>query len=233
MSLDNHIPEHFEGKPEGFPQANPYEVPKGYFEGLSNSIMARIKGSEAQLEIQELSPLLAGLDRSMPFAVPQGYFDQNLNTLSSVHTDPVLLFDLIERTTPYEVPAMYFHELPGEILQKVKRGGKVRGMNFRRLSHLAIAACLTAVIALGGFFYISGKDAVVESAAPVAQQLKNVSNSELDEFINAADVNTNSGATAENSNTDVRKMLKDVSNQELEQFLNGIPTDDEDLFLIN
>jgi hypothetical protein len=233
MSLDNHIPEHFEGNPEGFSQVNPFEGPKGFFEGLSSSIMARFKGTEALQEIRELSPLLAGLDRQMPYSLPQGYFDTNLESLSSVNREPVLLFDLIERTTPYEVPPMYFHELPGEILQKVKRGGKVRGMNFRRVSHLAIAACLTAVIALGGFFYISGKDALGDSAAPVAQQLKNVSNSELDAFINAADVASNNSATAENSNTDVRKMLKDVSNQELEQFLNGIPTDDEDLFLIN
>ena len=57
----------------------PYAVPAGYFENLSGSILNKVTtGPDARKEIQELSPLLAGLDRSMPYTIPAGYFEKEI-----------------------------------------------------------------------------------------------------------------------------------------------------------
>jgi hypothetical protein len=58
----------------------PYTVPAGYFENLSGSILEKvtITAQDARQEIQELSPLLAGLNRSLPFTVPAGYFEKEI-----------------------------------------------------------------------------------------------------------------------------------------------------------
>lgn len=62
--------------------AMPYTAPQGYFDGLAASVMAKINtnkvqhGSEAAAELQELSPLLAGIGKQMPYQVPVGYFQQ-------------------------------------------------------------------------------------------------------------------------------------------------------------
>ncbi|RYZ17128.1 MAG: hypothetical protein EOO16_24670, partial [Chitinophagaceae bacterium] len=49
----------------------PYAVPEGYFAVFAATVLARIRREEAAAELQELSPLLAGLPKSMPFAVPE------------------------------------------------------------------------------------------------------------------------------------------------------------------
>ena len=64
---------------------NPYSVPDGYFEGLADRILARIKSDDvsAEEEINSLSPLLAGLSRKMPFEVPADYFEETGGNLQA------------------------------------------------------------------------------------------------------------------------------------------------------
>ncbi|MES2883136.1 MAG: hypothetical protein V4676_13380, partial [Bacteroidota bacterium] len=62
-----------------------------------------------------------------------------------------------------------------------------------------------------------------------AGQLKNVSTTELDEFINTANVSSTSTETASNKSNELKTLLQDVSDSELDAFLNQVPTDDEDL----
>jgi hypothetical protein len=137
---------------------------------------------------------------------------------------------------PYEVPSGYFDNLSQQVLTRVQPA-KVIPMVRRRWMKLAVAAVLTGMIALGGYFYaIRGGDQTVDGNPAVAGQLKGVSNQELDEFINLTDITIGSNQTASNQapvKTDVKRMLKDVSDNELESFLNQVPTDDEDLFAIN
>jgi hypothetical protein len=75
----------------------PYVVPNGFFEGFAESLMNRIRMEEAGLseseagqknaevspllEIEEISPLLAGLKKKDTYQVPFGYFESlNLGT---------------------------------------------------------------------------------------------------------------------------------------------------------
>jgi hypothetical protein len=100
---------------------------------------------------------------------------------------------------------------------------------------MAAAAMVAGIIAVSGWFYINQKDGT-GTEQPVAQQLKNVSTKELDEFLKTADITPASKSTAQMSTSgeaEIRNMLKDVSTQELDRFLDQIPTDDEDLLVIN
>jgi len=59
---------------------NPFfSVPQGYFEELADSILAKVKASEIltpQAELNELSPLLAGIPKVTPYSVPSFYFEE-------------------------------------------------------------------------------------------------------------------------------------------------------------
>ena len=57
---------------------NIYAVPDGYFEGLANQVLNRIKALEATSakdELEILSPLLSAVSKEIPFSVPAGYFE--------------------------------------------------------------------------------------------------------------------------------------------------------------
>ncbi len=67
----------------------------------------------------------------------------------------------------------------------------------------------------------------------VAKNLEGVSNQALDEFIKTADLNASENIAKASNNTEVRNMLKEVSDIELDAFLTAVPTDDEELLVIN
>jgi len=56
---------------------NIYAVPAGYFEGLPDQILNRVKALEAtnaKEELTYLSPLLSKVSKEMPYAVPARFF---------------------------------------------------------------------------------------------------------------------------------------------------------------
>ncbi|WP_157977323.1 hypothetical protein [Taibaiella helva] len=57
----------------------PFELPEGYFARFEQELHQKLFHSETpvQEELQELSPLLAGLQQEQPFAVPGGYFNSD------------------------------------------------------------------------------------------------------------------------------------------------------------
>jgi hypothetical protein len=220
---------------------NPFSVPEGYFEGLASSVLAKIKGQQevtAAGEISELSPLLAGISRTMPYVLPSNYFQTTIEELPFLTgEDPKsAILALVERVTPYKVPSGYFIDLPDGVLNKVSTPkAKVIPIVRRRWMRLVAAAVVTSIISLSGYFYFSQRNAV-NVDRPIAQQLKNVSTKELDEFIKTADITTASTETVQAKvagKTEVQKMLTDVSDKELDAFLAQVPTDDEDLLVIN
>jgi hypothetical protein len=230
--------------------ATPFSVPEGYFEGLAEAILARIRteGMSAADETAALSPLLAGIPRTLPYSVPQGYFDENLEILplmiGAEETSPLLAS--IGKENPYSVPAGYFETLQAPAAAAPAQP-KMRVVRMHKWMRVAAAAVVTGAIALGGLLYF-GKDAAVpeQTGAPVAselrKELKQVSTEELDEFLQSTAVlpeekteqpaqekiNT---STASAKPTDVKKMLKDVSDEELEQFLDELPADDDEMML--
>ncbi|MEO6405327.1 MAG: hypothetical protein ABIY51_00610 [Ferruginibacter sp.] len=69
----------FSGDPINISKVNsPFSVPEGYFENFSYNILSAIKNSttEAEKEIKELSPVLAGLRQKPTFSLPKNYFEE-------------------------------------------------------------------------------------------------------------------------------------------------------------
>ena len=91
-------------------RAMPYEVPKGYFEGLHSHISAAISPTEALLSVQT---------RNMPYEVPEGYFDALPQKMLFAALDADNVADL-PRQMPYATPAGYFDQLPAKILEAAK-----------------------------------------------------------------------------------------------------------------
>lgn len=211
----------------------PYAIPDGYFDNLASSVLAKVKAEQvisASKEIAQLSPLLAGLSRKMPFTVPANYFQETVEMLPalSLQNEESAFLVSIGKAMPYTVPAGYFTSLPQQVLDKVIRSkARVVPLMKRKWMRMAIAAVVTGIMAISGFYYFGNKQNIsVNNPQWVAKNLKNVSDKAIDDFIKATDV-TSSNTTAKTSNTnDAKKMLKDISDKELNAFLDQVPTED-------
>lgn len=76
----------------------PQDVPQGYFDTLSETILSKIKAQQEQTvakELNELSPVLAGLSKTNLYEVPAGYFESltdNLIQQTTIETKVVSMF---------------------------------------------------------------------------------------------------------------------------------------------
>lgn len=219
-----------------------FTVPDGYFDHFAASVLAKIKAMDASVndELSALSPLLAAIPRTTPYAIPENYFSDlatDLPALTDEETVPSVLSEH-HRQMPYETPAGYFESLPATVLARVERPkAKVVPMRTRGWMKVAAAALVAGVIALSGFFYFSGQHNALDPASNpeewVAKKLKGVSTDALEDFIETADISPDGSSTARGRSAEVRSMLDDVSDRELENFLDQVPTDDEELSVIN
>lgn len=220
-----------------------FTVPDGYFEHFAASVLAKVKAIEAASvndELSHLSPLLAAIPRTMPYSLPENYFaglDSGLPALLEEEVLPSVLGEH-HRRMPYETPAGYFETLPGSVLARVERpGAKVVPMRTRGWMRVAAAAVVAGVMALSGYLYFGGSSNTPDFQSNpeewVAKKLKGVSTDALEDFIQTADATPNGTSTARGRGPEVRSMLKDVSDRELENFLEQVPTDDEELSVIN
>lgn len=216
------------------PQINgqPYQVPNGYFESLPELIMARVRlnGLNAAEEISELSPLLAGLSRKMPFDVPGNYFATTAGNLEAITSDEdSLVLSFISKEMPYQVPTGYFANFPDQMLEKLPRHqAKVIPVMRRKWMRMAVAASVTAIMAISGFLYFNNRNEIAPAGnETVSTELKDVSTEELDAFIRNAtggkQPEANDNITA---SEDASALLNDVSDKELEAFLSGVPLDE-------
>lgn len=102
---------------------HPYTVPEGYFAGLAEQVMRRIKALDAETateELKQLSVLLAGLPKQMPYQVPQGYFEnlaeqvlRRIKAMDAADAADELktlspLLAGLSKKMPFDVPAGYF-----------------------------------------------------------------------------------------------------------------------------
>jgi len=217
-------------------------VPEGYFENFAVSVLMRIKKEEAvdsaAEELASLSPLLAGLPKKMPYDLPQNYFTTLSNDVPALIQEDELPAILAEhtRSNPYEVPMGYFDTLPTQVIAKIApKQAKIVSFNRTRWMRVAAAALVTGAIAISSLVYYNNRSSTnlySSSEAWIANQLKNISNQDLDSFIESADAtSTEQMATA--NVADVGQLLNDVSVKEIDAFLAQIPTDDEELSIIN
>lgn len=54
----------------------PYALPQGYFDGLIEQVLGRVRRESVEQELAVLAPGLVGKSRQIPYTLPTGYFDQ-------------------------------------------------------------------------------------------------------------------------------------------------------------
>ena len=134
---------------------------------------------------------------------------------------------------PYEVPQGYFEGLSDKVLNRViKKPARIISMQ-RRFVRMAVAAVVAGIMVVSGFMYFNqGKvDPSTNPEQWLTKNLKGVSGEELDSFIETADISSDEPVLS--NTTEVRQMLSDVSVNEMDAFLAQIPTDDDELMVIN
>ena len=216
---------------------NIYTVPAGYFEGLADQILNRIKAldaTDAKDELKYLSSLLSNVSKEMPYSVPAGFF-QNLSEdvlkKISEHEDYQTIEEEIESLSPllsslknkktYSAPAGYFEELETKI---EKKETKVISISRRRWYRLAIAAVVIGIVVIGGLLFIkSGQVNPVDNPhAWIEKNVKKVDQAKIDEFVSLA--NDDSSDKVDNESdaakkAEIKELMKDVSDKEIQDFL--------------
>ncbi len=219
---------------------NIYSIPDGYFEGLANRVLSRIKAIEAtnpSEELDYLSPALNNISRQMPYSVPVGYFQgleeklmQSVRERSDYQTAQEELENLspllsgLNKQMPYSIPQGYFENLHQEVKVNTKSETTVVSIYDRKLFRYAAAAIVVGVVALAGFLVINNKinnDSFAKFEKTIDKEIKKTSDKELTEFVQQF---TDAGLTGEekvqtNPKEEAKDLLKDIPDTELKKFL--------------
>lgn len=178
----------------------PFRVPAGYFDGLAEEIMLRIrleKAGSVKEELEIISPFLSGLSKKMPFSPPQGYFD----TLT---------------------PRIRVSEKESHETARV-----VRMFQPRRTFRYAAAAVTAGIIGIAAWLFMRepADQYATKTDTEVQKELKHsvreIPENELANFVevNTGITFTDSTGLADIGEEDVKLMLADISDQELEKYL--------------
>ncbi len=236
-------------QPAQLPQVEqPYQVPQGYFDQFAGSVLQRIKALESDEPAEELkqtAPFLSGLKKDNPYSIPQGYFED----LAGNITDGAKAIDLVNEElenlspmmsqirfiNPYSVPVDYFESLPGQMLRRVSDAQEIPVITMRftrRFMQMAAAAVVSGLMLFAGIRYLNTPFASSEtsfatnsSSTDTTTILTNLSDSELENYLDGA--GHNADATAVNETThqeelnpeNMKDLLAEVSDEELQQFL--------------
>jgi hypothetical protein len=210
----------------------PYTLPAGYFDGLADQMVRRIKALEAVNaadEIGYLSPLLSGLFKQNLYTVPAGYFEDieesaafvasgttELSAKDELATISPLLSGL-KKTNPYTIPGGYFEQLNSNpSVEKNKPAAKVVSMSSRKWWRLAAAAAIVGVIVMAGFKFIGKKDSSGQIVKRIDKEIKKASDKDLNEFL---EYTSDDAGTAIVNTDDTKELLKDIPENELKDFL--------------
>ena len=236
---------------------NIYSVPTGYFDGLAEQVLRRIRALDAENAVDELaclSPLLSKLSKDMPYTVPAGYFEEmETSLISSVSTGSQSakeeletlspLLSGLKKELPYSVPVGYFESL-GENRASAKTETKIVSLGSRKWIRFAAAAVVTGIIVTIGFLYFSPVEngpgsSFARFEKKITKEIKKTSDKELDDFIQQfSDAGLDTEETVINiPDAEVKELLKDVPETELKKFLEETADtetpDAEEMLLIN
>lgn len=218
---------------------NPYTVPAGYFEGLAEQVLRRIRAEEAGTaaeELAHLSPFLAGASKKMPYTVPAGYFETlEESLLFAVKDDQQTAGDELaeispllgglNKSNPYSLPEGYFENLSSDInrhtTEPVKMA-KVVSITHRRWFRMAAAAVFAGLLVTAGFVYNSiqeKKNSFAYFEKKLSKEIQKTPDAELTEMAELLD----DGQSLASNTTDPKEaaadLLKDIPASELKDFL--------------
>jgi len=182
----------------------PYQVPEGYFDGLS--------------------PVLAVVREKNPYTVPAGYFD-GLAAEVSVRRGAKTAAEAIVRPVEAPVRPMAAESAASRPARVVGMG---RRMNWLKYSAAAVVAGL--ILAVGWLRLQTGKNGsrpgMETASAEIPKNLSKVSDEDLQSFLADQDTtlaqpvqNNASTATLDMNDSDVKSLLGDVPDGELKQYM--------------
>lgn len=219
---------------------NPYKVPAGYFNGLADEILKRVKALEstsAAEELENLSPLLSSISNKIPYSMPEGYFDmlgKKLEQIISTGNEQTAQEELeslspflneLKNKSTYTLPGGYFDNLqPAFVTENPVSKAKVVSITSRKWFGYAAAAIVVGFVATIGFLFLNKKETVdpaSKSYAWVKKNMKKVSTEDINEFVELAGAGTTDVAKADTKvEIEITNLLKDVSDKEIQDFLN-------------
>lgn len=233
---------------------NTYSVPEGYFGGLADLIMNRIKAltiSDVKEELNFLSPIMGSISKENLFSVPPKYFNELPESLMSAiraHEDyqtaneelvslsPIL--SGISKQNPYSVPSGYFENFGKDANLKTenKPVAKTISLISRKWFRFAAAAVVIGFLAITAIplFFKNSPVSVSNPHEWVKANMKKVSTDEINNFVLPADDQSAVNATASAKSTDIKELMKDVSDNDIQNFLNETTVaedNNEDLLL--
>jgi hypothetical protein len=193
----------------------PYNLPAGYFEGFPGILMNRIhmreegfQEPETGLEIGEISPLLAGLQKKNTYQVPQGFFE-SLNIKIPAEMAPAKLVSMAPSLTQTDSGS----DRPRRISLPV------------RMVRYAAAACIAALIGITVFNLFNHRNLT----DPITS-LNSVSDQDMANYLDADDIHWTPGITSssetasvEFNDNDIHELLSSVPDDELEQYFPELP----------
>jgi hypothetical protein len=216
---------------------NPYTVPEGYFDTLSERVLAMIRSGYQPGFLDTTSKVT-------PYEVPAGYFEglskqmlqivgskKNVASVQEELESISPLLGSLKKQMPYSIPAGYFDSL--HHIPEKKSKAKVFSMPGRKLFRYAAAAVLTGAVALT-VVLISVKeklDPAVNSYSWVEKKMKKVSTDEIENFVEMANETLpqkDMVASADRS-VEVKEMIKDIPATEIQEFLSVIPQEESNL----
>ena len=252
MSNNTHILNELKELNSGLPHTSApgYTVPAGYFENLAAQILSRIKAlntNDPKEELGYLSPMLANLEKTNPYRVSPGYFqglgDEIMTRIAAEGMDHTSaseeleslspLLSSLKKSNPYTVPEGYFEQLSTGTKKVEKQEAKVISFTRQKWFRYAAAAVVLAFVTLSGFWFFSPKSVNVNKNPEgwVAKNLKNVSTTEIQKYIQATDAGLTEAPEIPEvvaPKPDVNELLKDVSLSELESFVSQTDDGEED-----
>ena len=230
---------------------NVYQAPAGYFDGLANEILNRVRALEATSaseELAALSPLLSSISKKMPQSVPAGYFDElgkkleqtiltgNEQTAKEELESLSPLLSGLKNKKTYTAPVGYFENLQPAVNEENSKA-KVVSITNHKWFRYAAAAVVIGFVATIGFLALNKEktiDPESKSYAWVEKNLKKVSTDDINEFVELANEGTTDVVKLE-AKGEINDLLKDVSDKEIQDFLNDTqsaePGTEDDLIL--
>ena len=235
-------------------QLNPenlYKVPNGYFWGLSEVILMRIKAMNTENpteEINYISPVLADISRILPYSVPAGYFEGLEEKIvghirkSSDYQTPLEelesispLLGRLKKQNPFTVPAGYF-----DSVSERKPVTKVISFSSRKWFRYAAAAIVIGIVSIAAILFIAEKNTKPadenKAWAKIENNVNKLSDKEIKDFVALSDAGSIVGEAAglqPVKKEEVSELLLDVSDSDLKEFLKQISDDVDDISILN
>lgn len=201
---------------------NVFTVPEGYFENISEMVLAEIR--------TEQNKLVWG--RKQTFQIPENYFETTVNNVlmkvRAQQTSPegevaeelssiAPLLNEIKRRNVYSVPEGYFDRI--NYTASVQTSAKVVPLRPKRnWKQYLIAACVLFVIASGTYLYTDLKTPYVSTNFNIEKSLQNVNDQDIISYLQD-DRDAGTEVNSSNQDFDFQSLIKNVSDQEIRNYL--------------